>query len=152
MKKFLWTYETVKFCVYWGCWVAALLLLAALATMSPKAALGLLKTVEPLSGLVKDIFWAFVPQEGQLIRAAGKFFGWLGRRAARLTSDRTQVVIQLGILNGLLLVTIVAHIAKWLIMYHIRRTMVRKLFERYCITENTVKEDISGGQQEPRFD
>ena len=117
------------------CWATAFLLLMIISALSPKTALALLKTVEPLSGLVKDLFWIFVPENVEFVRVIGRGLSWLGRKAASLTSARTQVAIQLGVLNGLLLVGIIGYVMHKALMFFVQRLLVLRFLKKYDIVE-----------------
>ncbi|MBP7770815.1 MAG: hypothetical protein KA066_02830 [Candidatus Pacebacteria bacterium] len=120
-------YDALRVLVYVVCWITFFLLLALLASVWPKGALWVTKLVEPLSGLLKDLFWAAIPEPGHLVRSGGRFLASFGRKALSITSDKTQLAVQLGVLNGFLVVSIAAMISACTVMSFVKRWLIRQL-------------------------
>lgn len=106
-----------------------LILVGMVTYVSPKSALAMIKIVEPISGLVKDVIWLVLPDDLQLVREAGRLIEKAFRKATTVTSERTQVVIHMAVLNGFLFVTIGALIGRSVTMFFVRRHLVRTFVE-----------------------
>lgn len=126
LKRLFLVHATLKALVYVAAWALSFLALMMLGSVSPKSAIWVTKLMDPISGFVKDIFWYFIPEPGHIVRRGGKLVAFLGRKAMSLTSDKTQLGVQLGVLNGLLIVSAVAWVSHCLAMIPIRGWLIRQ--------------------------
>lgn len=126
LRKLLLAHAALKIATYLAAWALCFLLLMMLGSVSPKSAIWVTKLMDPFSAFIKDLFWYFIPEPGHVVRRGGKLVAFLGRKAMSLASDKTQLAVQLTVLNGLLIVSITAWVSHCVAMIFIRRWLIRQ--------------------------
>ncbi len=126
LRKLFLAHAALKVATWLAAWALCFLLLMMLGSTSPKSAIWVTKLMDPFSAFIKDLFWYFIPEPGHIVRRGGKLVAFLGRKVMSHTSDKTQLAVQLTVLNGFLIVSLAAWVSSFIAMIFIRRWLIKQ--------------------------
>lgn len=107
IRRLLWLYRSALLVIAVLSYGIALSVLVVLLAINPHAVLYLLDLVSPITKFCKDALWGLFP-DAQWLQGAGNWLGSLVRRGMSYTSARTQAVSRVMLLDGPILVTLMA--------------------------------------------
>lgn len=121
--------------------IAAVVLLVLLAT-HPAIVLYLLDLVSPLTAIVRDVLWGMFP-EVEWLRKAGRWMGAGVRWGFSLSQARHEAVARLLLLDGLLLLTLMAWVLNKLLGFWVTLRVAGWFNRRYVILRRSEYESLT---------
>ena len=91
------------------CYLSAAIALVAFLALMPEFVLYLLNLLAPIAQYIKGILWGLFPYESpRWIRTAGLWMSWATQKTLSLAKAREEAVGRMVLLDGFLLLTLVA--------------------------------------------
>lgn len=143
----LWVYRQILTSTLLVCHVAAAVLLVALLTAYPAIVLYLLDLVSPITEVVRDFLWGMFP-EAEWLRRAGRWMGAGVRWGFSFSQARHEAVGRLLLLDGLLLLTLMAWVLNKLFGFWVAFRVARWFRRRYVILRRSEYESLAAAARE----
>lgn len=141
----LWVYRQILASTLLLCHGVAVILLLALLAVYPSVVLYLLDLVSPITEIVRDMLWGLFP-EVEWIRKAGKWMGAGVRWGFSLTQARHEAIARLVLLDGLLLLTLLAWALSKLLGFWVTLRVAGWFDRRYVILKRAEYESLQARQ------